>query len=106
MNINYYNNSSRYLKNLDIVTININDRSTDFPLTLKNIKFSNDDIQFFYNVDDREEGRLDLISFKVYGNSRYWWVIAIANQIEDALLRPIRGESLRIPSADSIQKYI
>jgi len=94
------------MKNIDIITVNINGRLLDVPLLLKNIKFTNDDIQFFYNVDDRDEGRLDLISYKVYGNPRYWWVIAIANQIEDALSRPVRGESLKIPSSDSISKYV
>lgn len=34
-----------------------------------------------YIVKASEEGRLDLISYKIYGTVDYWWVIAIANDI-------------------------
>ena len=58
--------------------------------------------RFFYTVDQSEQGRLDLIAFKVYGNTRLWWVIASANLIEDTINLPIAGDILKIPSLDSL----
>lgn len=41
--------------------------------------------------------RLDTLAHRYYGDSDYWWVIAVANRIQDPFsLRP--GTRLRIPS--------
>ena len=37
----------------------------------------------FYVVTMSEEDRLDIISTSFYGTPKYWWVIALANNIID-----------------------
>jgi hypothetical protein len=41
--------------------------------------------------------RLDTLAFKYYGDSDYWWVIALANRIMDPFSL-VPGQQLRIPS--------
>ena len=103
INSNYYHNLSRYYKGLDVIQVNMNNQTSKaFPLMLNQPRFDNKDIRFFYTVDQSEQGRLDLISFKVYGNTKLWWVIAAANLIEDTINLPIAGDILKIPSTDSL----
>lgn len=40
--------------------------------------------------------RLDLLAHRYYGDSEYWWVIALANRIEDPFALTV-GQRLRIP---------
>jgi hypothetical protein len=105
-NLDYYDNSSRYFKNIEITKINVENVNKAFPLMLDNIKFTNEDIRFFYIVDQNEEGRIDLISNKVYGNTKLWWAIALANLIEDLMISPKAGDILKIPSLTALERYI
>jgi nucleoid-associated protein YgaU len=41
--------------------------------------------------------RLDLLAHRYYGDSEYWWVIALANRIEDPFALTI-GQRLRVPA--------
>lgn len=105
-NPQFYNNVSRYYGNIDLIKVNINDVNKTFPLMLDNIKFKDQDIKYFYTVDQSEEGRIDLIANKVYGNTRLWWAIAIANLIEDLLDNPKAGDVLKIPSLTALEQYL
>jgi nucleoid-associated protein YgaU len=42
--------------------------------------------------------RLDLLAHKYYGDQTLWWVIATANNINDATFYVEEGIQLRIPS--------
>jgi nucleoid-associated protein YgaU len=42
--------------------------------------------------------RLDLLAHKYYGDRTLWWVIAVANNINDASFYVTEGLQLRIPS--------
>lgn len=55
----------------------------------------------FMTVSLDDENRLDIISNRYYGTPRYWWVIALANEIIDPFDIPI-GMYLRIPSLISL----
>ena len=55
----------------------------------------------FYVVTMNEEDRLDIISTSFYGTPKYWWVIAIANNIIDPFTLEI-GTNLRIPPIISL----
>ena len=55
----------------------------------------------FYVVTMSEEDRLDIISTSFYGTPKYWWVIAIANNIIDPFTLEI-GTNLRIPPIISL----
>ena len=73
---------------------------------IDSIKFLDKDIQMYYNVNENEAGRLDLIANRIYNNPRLWWAIAIANNIEDVLTQPLSSTSLKIPSINAINRYI
>jgi phage tail protein X len=46
-----------------------------------------------------EEGdRLDILASKYYGDTSLWWIIAVANNLNDASFYPEAGLQLRIPS--------
>ncbi len=57
------------------------------------IKPTNDDIYIISTQSDR----LDLLAAKYYGDPTYWWVISVANNLNDASLSIEVGKQLRIP---------
>jgi hypothetical protein len=57
------------------------------------IPLSDEDIYVITNSTDR----LDLLANQYYGNTMYWWVIAVANNINDGTLYIEEGRQLRIP---------
>jgi nucleoid-associated protein YgaU len=58
------------------------------------VKATDNDIYIISTQSDR----LDLLAFKYYGNPTYWWVISVANNLNDASLSIEPGRQLRIPS--------
>ena len=42
--------------------------------------------------------RLDILAFRYYGHSRYWWIIAEANKLGKGSFHIEPGLQLRIPS--------
>lgn len=42
--------------------------------------------------------RLDILANKYYGDKNLWWIIAVANNLNDATLHINEGTQLRIPS--------
>jgi len=42
--------------------------------------------------------RLDLLAFKYYGDSSYWWIIALANDLGKGDLTVPVGVQIRIPA--------
>jgi hypothetical protein len=63
-------------------------RTTTYP----KIPISNDDIFIIASESDY----LDSLAQKYYGNSTYWWIIALANNLKATLKAP-SGKQLRIP---------
>ena len=57
------------------------------------IKPTNEDIYIISTQSDR----LDLLAAKYYGDPTYWWVISVANNLNDASLSIESGKQLRIP---------
>jgi hypothetical protein len=58
------------------------------------IPFSDEDLYIIAESADR----FDILSNKYYGDPKYWWVIAVANNINDASLYIEPGRQIRIPS--------
>lgn len=58
------------------------------------IKPSDDD---FYVISE-ETDRLDLLAYKYYNDASKWWIIAVANNLNDANFFVEPGIQLRIPS--------
>jgi len=48
-------------------------------------------------IQANEGTRLDLLSNQYYGTPKYWWVIAIANNMGKGTLAVTPGHQLRIP---------
>ncbi len=58
------------------------------------IKASNDDMYIVSEGGDR----LDILASKYYNDQNLWWIIAIANNLNDASYSIEDGIQLRIPS--------
>lgn len=84
-------------------TLRIFDQSNDVyyqeTVDRKTIPESNTDV--FITVTKSSENRLDIIANMVYSYSLYWWVIAMANDIDDPFNVPI-GTVLRCPPLASL----
>jgi hypothetical protein len=57
------------------------------------IKASNDDMYIITDTADR----LDILASKYYGDQTLWWIIATANNLNDASYSIEAGKQLRIP---------
>lgn len=55
----------------------------------------------YVRVMPEEEHRIDLVAMKAYNDVRLWWVIAVANDLEDPTILDV-GKVLRIPSLLSL----
>lgn len=58
------------------------------------IKASDDDI---YIISDSSD-RLDVLALKYYNDQSLWWIISVANNLNDASYSIEPGKQLRIPS--------
>ncbi len=58
------------------------------------IKPTDNDVYIITTVSDR----LDVLANKYYGDKNLWWIIAVANNLNDASLHIDAGTQLRIPS--------
>jgi hypothetical protein len=58
------------------------------------IKATDNDMYIISESSDR----LDLLAHKYYGDQNLWWIIAVANNLNDASLFIEEGIQLRIPS--------
>lgn len=50
--------------------------------------------------------RLDTLAYRFYGNSIFWWVIAIANDMELIEVELNEGTRLRIPSPRYVRENL
>ena len=57
------------------------------------IKATDNDIYIITSISDR----LDLLADKYYGDKNLWWIISVANNLNDATLHLEEGRQLRIP---------
>jgi nucleoid-associated protein YgaU len=58
------------------------------------IKASNDDMYVISDIGDR----LDILALKYYGDQSLWWIIATANNLNEASYSITPGIQLRIPA--------
>ena len=58
-------------------------------------------VDTYIKVPRQYENRIDLLAYKYYGNARFWWIIALANEIIDPFDLPVNTQ-LRIPPKDAI----
>lgn len=58
-----------------------------------------------YRVEAMDIQRPDLISYKVYGTVRYWWVVLSFNNIQNPLTDIEIGNILELPHTLDIQDF-
>jgi hypothetical protein len=68
--------------------------------------FLRSDDDFTYVVEKRFENRLDLIAATFLGESRYWWVIAMLNNILDPSTEVTTGVVLYIPTQERAKQLL
>jgi len=59
----------------------------------------------YYQINQGDIQRPDLLSLKIYGNMAYWWVLCKFNNIDDLWADLIPGEYLQVPSLQDIQDF-
>lgn len=72
---------------------NTNNKQVQQTTTLPLIQDREDDVYVITNSMDR----LDTLAYKFYGSAKYWWVIALANDLGKGTLMLEGGVQLRIP---------
>lgn len=68
-------------------------------VVLPDARTRSDDIQHIVSANDR----IDLLAHRYYGDSRLWWVIAWANNLEILPTDMKQNAQLRIPSRDFVE---
>jgi hypothetical protein len=85
--------ANRYIYSETLTTLNTKKKYLESTIYPK-IKASNTDIY----IISTESDRLDLLASKYYGNPTYWWIISVANNLNEASLSIEPGKQLRIPA--------
>jgi hypothetical protein len=57
-------------------------------------------------INEDMENNADLISYKFYGTSNWWWLICYVNNITDPFTELTRGTEIVIPDLSDISNYI
>ena len=56
-------------------------------------------------VREDEAGNADLISYRVYGEEKYWWILCVANGIIDPYTEIKVGMEISVPPKSLIDRY-
>ena len=92
---------SRYMKTRLILD---EESGTEYHETVSNYVVKENENDKFITITNDNKNRLDIISFEQYGNVKFWWAIAIANNIIDAFTEIPIGTVLRIPAIPNLYK--
>ena len=77
----------------------------EFKVDLSDPTTSLDDTDFLID-HEKYVNRPDAIAFKFYGNSKYWWLIALRNGIKDPFYEFYKGRKLKIPNLITAKKKL
>ena len=92
---------SRYMKTRLILD---EESGIKYHETVSNYVVKENENDKFITITNDNKNRLDIISFEQYGNVKFWWAIAIANNIIDAFTEIPIGTVLRIPAIPDLYK--
>lgn len=90
----------RYSRYVSGGTTEVSDYSLEWWERLNFVSNSDDTS---YVVEKRFEGRLDLIAATFLGEPRYWWIIAMQNNILDPYNEVVEGVLLYIPTRERVK---
>ena len=94
-----YADTSRYHYLLEDLEL---DQSKErmIPGMLKDIEFIESEGDRYHITNPTDIINLENVAFQYYGEAKYWWIIAIANNILDPFDSDDAGLTLRIPAFD------
>ncbi len=96
------NTNSLFSKYSRYVAGGVTERANDMLEWWERANFPRDPTDIVYAVENAYVNRLDLISVVFYGEARWWWVIAMYNNILDPYVEVTAGTVLLIPSQDRL----
>ena len=75
-------------------------------LTIRPVPAEDDDT--LYEVHSAYTHRPDLLSYKLYGTSKYWWVFAQRNMdiLKDPVYDLVAGIKIYIPKPENVRRYL
>jgi len=56
-------------------------------------------------ISDNTAQQIDLISFLMYGDHQYWWLLMILNSIQDMFTELTTGKTIAIPQQSDIEAF-
>lgn len=59
-----------------------------------------------YTVRQSDIGRLDYVAYRYYGDSQYWWIIALLNGVRNQFSDLTVGQVLKIPKRDVMLRIL
>ena len=59
----------------------------------------------YYRIDATDLMRPDMISYKCYGVTTFWWIIMSVNGVDNPLTDLVEGQLLKIPSKLDIDDF-
>lgn len=59
----------------------------------------------YFVVTESDVGRIDKISYSIYHNSAYWWIICLQNNIINPFSELSVGQVLEIPAIEDIYEF-
>lgn len=65
-------------------------------------KFGRSPSDMRYVVENKYEGRIDLLAYAFYDDPKLWWIIAQYNNILDPITEIVPGTVLIIPTKDRV----
>lgn len=64
------------------------------------------DVNYGYiAIKETEEGRPDLLSYRVYQDDKYWWMLCSYNNIMDIQHQFMPGTILKVPSIEYFRSF-
>ena len=84
----------------------VTDIVSEWGLWVSDPTFLTDSDYAMHQIRSGDIGRLDLVAWKHYSNTSYWWMIAHANSIVDPLTELQVGQFIRVPSLSAIERFV
>jgi len=60
----------------------------------------------YYRLCEEDIGAPDLISKKLYGSEKYWWIILLVNKIHDPYNDMEIGDIIQVPSVFDVYNFV
>ena len=77
----------------------------NFKIDLNDSAYKLKDKEFIID-QDKFVNRPDSISYHFYGNSKYWWLIAMRNNIKEPFYEFFKGRKLKIPDLQASKNIL